>query len=99
MSGRFNGGWARAIAVAAVLAWACAAQAQRADTIFSGGSIVTIDDNQPTAEALAVKDGKILAVGSRADIEKSHKGPQTKVVDLTGKTLLPGFLDAHSHYI
>ena len=70
-----------------------------ADTIYVGGDIVTINDAQPTAEALAVKDGKILAVGARADVESAHKGDTTKVVDLAGKALLPGFLDAHSHYV
>src|SRR5262245_6342501 len=69
---RFNCSCARTIAVAAILA--CAAEAQVADTIYTCGSIVTIDDAQPTAEALAVNGGKIRAVGSRAEIEKSHKG-------------------------
>jgi hypothetical protein len=50
-------------------------------------------------EAVAVKDGKILAVGARASVEKAHKGETTAVVDLGGKTLLPSFIDAHSHYI
>jgi hypothetical protein len=69
-----------------------------ADTLYVGGDIVTVNDAQPTAEALAVKDGRILAVGARADLEKAHQGAATKVVDLAGKALLPGFLDAHSHY-
>jgi predicted amidohydrolase YtcJ len=71
---------------------------QSADTIFVGGDIVTINDAQPTAEALAVKGGKILAVGARTEVESTHKGEATRIVDLAGKTLLPGFLDAHSHY-
>jgi predicted amidohydrolase YtcJ len=58
-----------------------------------------LDDAQPSAEALAVKEGRILAVGSRADVEAGFKGQDTKVVDLTGKILLPGFIDPHSHYI
>lgn len=70
-----------------------------ADTIYFGGNIITINDAQPIVEALAVKDGKILALGPRAEIEKTNKGPATKIVDLAGKTLLPGFLDAHSHYM
>ena len=70
-----------------------------ADTIYIGGDIVTLNDAQPTAEALAVKGGKILAVGARAEVESAHKGDTTKVVDLAGKTLLPSFLDAHSHYV
>jgi predicted amidohydrolase YtcJ len=69
-----------------------------ADTLYVGGDVVTINDAQPDAEALAVKDGRILAVGARADLEKAHKGANTRVVDLGGKALLPGFLDAHSHY-
>jgi hypothetical protein len=74
------------------------AQMQAADLIFVGGDIVTVNDKQPTAEALAVKDGKIVALGARGDVERLHKGGATRIVDLAGKTLLPGFLDAHSHY-
>ena len=70
-----------------------------ADKIYTGGDIVTISDAQPTAEAVAVKDGLILALGSRADIEAAFKGPATVVVDLAGKTLMPSFIDPHSHYI
>jgi predicted amidohydrolase YtcJ len=69
-----------------------------ADTIYSGGDIVTVNDAQPTAEALAVKDGKILAVGSTAEILRDYRGPATNTVDLAGNTLLPGFIDPHSHY-
>jgi hypothetical protein len=69
-----------------------------ADTIYTGGDIVTVNDAQPSAEAIAVKDGKIIAVGARAEIERAHNGETTTVVDLAGKTLLPGFLDPHSHY-
>ena len=75
------------------------APANQADTIYLGGDIVTMNDSQPTAEAVAVKDGKLLAVGELVEIEKANKGPATKMVDLGGKTLLPAFLDAHSHYI
>jgi predicted amidohydrolase YtcJ len=70
-----------------------------ADTIYVAGDIVTLNDAQPAAEALAVKDGRILAVGARADIESAHKGAATRVVDLDGKALLPSFLDTHSHYV
>lgn len=73
--------------------------ANTADAIYFGGPIITIDDAQPNAEAVAVKDGKILMVGSRVDIEKNHKGSDTKMIDLAGKTMLPGFIDPHSHYI
>ncbi len=68
-----------------------------ADTIYTGGHIITINDAAPSAEALAVKDGKILAVGAKADVLMT-KGDATKLVDLGGKTLVPGFVDGHSHF-
>ena len=76
-----------------------AVSGEAADAIYVGGDIVTINDKQPTAEALAVKNGKIIAVGDRKSIEGEHKGDASKVVDIAGKTLLPSFIDAHSHYI
>jgi predicted amidohydrolase YtcJ len=75
---------------------AAQADAAQADAIYFGGHIVTIDDAQPSAEAVAVKDGKIVAVGSRAVVDKA-KGPATRMMDLGGRTLAPGFIDAHSH--
>jgi predicted amidohydrolase YtcJ len=78
---------------------ATADASQTADVIYAGGDIVTVNDAQPVAEAVAVKDGRILAVGQRADIEKAHKGPATRNVDLAGRTLSPGFIDGHSHML
>jgi predicted amidohydrolase YtcJ len=77
---------------------AVAQSANSADAIYSGGDIVTINDARLTAEAIAIKDGKILFVGSKAEAEKL-KGASTRSVDLAGKTLMPSFIDAHSHYI
>ena len=68
------------------------------DTIYTNGRIVTIDDNLPEAEAVVVKKGRIAFVGSSAEALK-HKTGGTNVVDLDGKTLLPGFIDPHSHFI
>jgi predicted amidohydrolase YtcJ len=70
-----------------------------ADAIYFGGDIVTVNDAQPTAEAIAIKDGKITAVGSLSELTARSKGAATKMVDLNGKTLLPGFIDSHSHFI
>ena len=67
-----------------------------ADSIYLGGPILTMNDAQPTAEAVAVRAGRIAAVGSRTDLLKLQ-GAHTRVVDLQGKTLLPGFVDPHSH--
>ena len=74
------------------------AHAQYAETIYHGGDIVTVDEKNPTAEALAVKDGKIIAVGKKDEVLK-FKGDATKLIDLGGKSLVPGFLDGHSHFI
>lgn len=68
-----------------------------ADTIFYGGPIVTVNEKQPEVSALAVRDGNILAVGEAADIMKAHTGESTKMVDLKGRTLMPGFVEPHVH--
>lgn len=68
-----------------------------ADTIYIGGNIITISDKQPIVQAVAAKNGLIYGVGSNEQILKL-KGPNTKVVALEGKTLVPGFIDAHSHF-
>jgi len=67
-----------------------------ADTIYTNGVIITVNDAQPSAEAVAVKDGKILAVGALDEV-MGHRGPSTEVVDLKGRTMVPGFVDGHSH--
>jgi predicted amidohydrolase YtcJ len=87
------------IAFLAALFAGATASGQSADRMYIGANVVTMNDKQPSAEALAVKDGKILTVGSRKDVEGQYKGSGTKIEDLGGKALLPGFLDAHSHYI
>ena len=61
-------------AIALLCALAFSASAQNADTIYHGGNIITINDAAPFAEALAVKDGKILAVGAKADVLKTKGG-------------------------
>ncbi|WP_286229895.1 amidohydrolase [Neobacillus mesonae] len=67
------------------------------DTIYFNGKVITMDEDAANAEAVAVKDGKIIAVGSNNEISKL-KGSSTKIVDLKNKILLPGFYDAHSHF-
>jgi len=67
------------------------------ERIIRGGSIVTVNPAQPTAAALAIADGKIIAVGDEADVLRL-KGPNTEVSDLGGRTLVPGFVDGHSHF-
>lgn len=71
---------------------------QVADSIWSGGPILTMNDKAMRAEAVAVADGKILAVGKRSEVMKL-KGSGTQMVDLKGQTLVPGFVDAHGHIV
>ncbi len=82
---------------ALTLALSPARAADTADAIYHNGPIVTVNDAAPSAEALAVKDGRILAVGKKDDVLKT-KGDTTKLVDLGGKTLTPGFIDGHAHF-
>ena len=75
-----------------------AALAANADGIYFGGPIVTVSDRMPGAEAVAVKDGKIVAVGRKAAVFKAEKGRATRLVDLHGHTMTPAFIDPHSHF-
>jgi predicted amidohydrolase YtcJ len=70
---------------------------QQADLILFHGKIYTVDSGFSTAEAMAVKDGKIVAVGSDVDIRGSWIGADT--VNLGGKAVYPGFIDAHGHFV
>ncbi|MEW9921391.1 amidohydrolase [Marimonas sp. MJW-29] len=67
-----------------------------ADIIIHNGTLITFDDSQPNAQALAIADGKITAVGSDADIT-ALAGPDTRMIDAKGGTVLPGFIDSHVH--
>jgi predicted amidohydrolase YtcJ len=69
-----------------------------ADTIYRGGPILTMNDAAPTAEAVAVKNGRILAVGSLADVEV-YRGSATEIFGLAGRAMLPGFVDSHGHVV
>ena len=69
---------------------------KHADILLVNGHVITVDDRFTRANAVAVRDGRILAVGG-ADVLASHSGPGTAVVDLRGRTLMPGFVDTHGH--
>jgi predicted amidohydrolase YtcJ len=76
--------------------FACSAVVDTADVIYVGGPILTMVDSRPQVEAVLVRSGRIAATGSRTEIEP-QAGAGARVIDLAGKTLLPGFFDAHSH--
>jgi predicted amidohydrolase YtcJ len=69
-----------------------------ADVLLHNGKIVTVDDRFTIAEALAIRGERIVAVGSNAEIDK-HRGPSTRVVDLNRRTVIPGLIDNHAHYM
>jgi hypothetical protein len=86
-------------AVVLSLTIAAPSRADVADTLYTGGDIITMRGPQPEmAEALAVKNGKILFVGPLAEAQ-ALVGPATTTIDLAGKTLLPGFIDTHGHFV
>ncbi len=70
--------------------------AMPADTILTGGKVVTVNDRFSVSQALALRHGRILAVGSDAAIER-HRGPRTQEIPLHGHTVLPGLIDGHAH--
>src|SRR5436190_2316950 len=69
---------------------------QPADVVFKNGTVYTANDRAPKAQAIAVKADRIIFVGTDAAVQK-YVGAQTRVVDLHGNTVLPGFTDAHQH--
>ena len=68
-----------------------------ADTIFYGGPIVTVNAKNEEVQALAVQNGKIVAVGTKDAVVKEWQASNTKVIDLQGQTLMPGFVEPHVH--
>ena len=69
-----------------------------ADLVLSNGRVLTLADSEQEVEAVAVRAGRIVAVGSAADIEPLL-GPGTKRIDLTGRLLMPGFIEGHGHFL
>ncbi len=74
------------------------AAAHPADLIVTGGRVETLDRAHPIAEALAIRDGRFVAIGDRQAVDV-HRGPATRVIDLRGGMAVPGFADAHVHPI
>ena len=88
---------ALAVAGSAAALVACGGDSRtEAQTVYKNGTVLTVDEKNTTAEAVAVHEGKIVAVGRSSEIERMV-GPNTTVIDLKGKTLIPGIYDAHSH--
>jgi hypothetical protein len=69
----------------------------KADLILRSGKIITVDDRETIAEAVAVKHSKIIAVGNYEEID-AYVGSSTKVINLRGRAVIPGLMDSHGHF-
>jgi predicted amidohydrolase YtcJ len=87
----------RRLVLAAVFAIPAAAQQPKADLVLLHGKVVTVDSQHPSAQAIAVRGDKIVAVGTDAEIQKLA-GPKTTTIDLKDRLAVPGFIDGHGHY-
>jgi predicted amidohydrolase YtcJ len=70
---------------------------QAADTIVTRGKILTVDAGFRVVEALAIRDGRIVASGTSAEVAR-YAGPGTRVIDVAGATVIPGLIDNHFHF-
>ena len=93
-----HGSQVRRALLAVLLATAGIADAQAPDLVLLDGKIVTVDAQQSLREALAIRDGKVAALGTTAEI-RALAGPDTRVVALGGRTVIPGLIDSHLHAI
>lgn len=85
------------LTVLAAMSTICHA-APPADLILTGGNVITMDSSRPVAEAIACRDGLIVAVGSNEEID-AHAGPMTQIMRLDGLAVVPGFIEGHGHFI
>ncbi len=95
--------WSRIVVSGLATGWLmvpflAAQQSQYADLVLRGGKVITVDGQDRIAEGVAVTGNRITAIGSNQKIARLV-GPQTKVIELNGRALLPGFIDAHSHVL
>lgn len=88
---------AAGVGLAAVMGRGARAQSQSV-TVFTNGNVLTVDDDFSEVEAIALRGNRILAVGTDGEV-RAVAGADAKIVDLEGKTVLPGFIDAHAHVI
>jgi len=79
-------------------AWSATAFAQPADTILINGKMVTVDDQFRTVQAVAIQGDRIVATGRNDEVQKLT-GPATRLIDVQGRTVIPGLIDNHAHYM
>ena len=90
---------ARTVALLSFLfGWAAPAWAQAPDIVLVNGKILTVDPQSSIREAIAVRDGRIVAIGATAEVRRLA-GAASRVIDLQGRTVIPGLIDSHLHAI
>ncbi len=85
------------VVLASLVAGSCGAPVEPADLVLRGGRVITGDDSVPDGQALAARGGRVVAVGT-ADEVRRYLGDATEVVELGGRTAIPGFIEGHGHY-
>lgn len=86
------------VLIVVVAACASTPQVEPATLVLRNGNIVTVDAEKPGAQALAIRDDRIVAIGSEADVQP-YISPATEVIDLDGQTAIPGFVEGHGHFM
>ncbi|MCP5062560.1 MAG: amidohydrolase [Ignavibacteriae bacterium] len=81
-----------------IISVSCSNQEHSADLVLTNGKIITVDNNNTITEAIAISADTILALGDKAEIDK-YINSKTKIIDLKGSTVIPGFIDSHAHLI
>ncbi len=89
--------WLRIAAALTILSPLSARAQVQADTILTNGKIITLDEADSIAEAVAIRNGKIVEVGSLQSV-KRHARPSTRIIDIHGRTVTPGLIDSHLHF-
>ena len=84
------------LSIIAISIWSCSSQKESADLIVKNATIWTANPNQPSASAMAIREGKILAISDDVD---EYLGTDTEVIDAEGYFITPGFIDTHVHFI
>lgn len=84
--------------LALVVSISCSKKTEPADMVIFGGKIYTVNDAQSEVEAVAVKNDRIVYAGSEAEVQE-YIGKTTEVIDLAGKTMIPGFIEGHGHFM
>jgi predicted amidohydrolase YtcJ len=81
----------------AILCLISCSRKPQADRIFTNGHIITMNEDMPEADAFAVKEGLIIAVGTNAEMREAY--PLAEEVDLDGKDVMPGIIESHGHML